>query len=180
MFHKLLVAIDTSDMSQHIFDKAVSLAKTSNANLMLLHVLNPLDEPYYVDPAFAEPTILYPEYQDPKNEKYIKGWERLKGDRLNWLHSYCEQAKEIGLVIESNQYVGEASRTICDFARNWGADLIIVGRRGRRGLSELFLGSVSNYVLHHAPCSVLVVQDPVNNTDEEVSQTEKLKTQSTI
>ena len=158
MYNKLLVAIDNSDMSQYVFDKAISLAKKSNANLMLLHVLNPLDEPYYVDPAFAEPTILYPEYQDPKSEKYIKAWERLKQDRSNWLDSQREKAKKIGLEIESNQQIGEASRTICDVARNWGANLIIVGRRGRRGLSEFFLGSVSNYVLHHAPCSVLVVQ----------------------
>lgn len=167
MFHKLLVAIDTSDMSQHIVNKAISLAKKNNANLMLLHVLNPLDEPYYVDPAFAEPTIFNPEYQDPENKKYLKDWEKIKKDRWNWLGSQFEQVKETGLIIEVNQRVGEASRTICDVARHSGIDLIIMGRRGRRGLSEFFLGSVSNYVLHHAPCSVLIVQDPVNMNDKE-------------
>ncbi|NEO28803.1 MAG: universal stress protein, partial [Kamptonema sp. SIO4C4] len=35
---------------------------------------------------------------------------------------------------------------------------VIIGRRGRVGLSEILLGSVSNYVLHHAPCAVMVVQ----------------------
>ena len=179
MFHRILIAIDSSDMSQHVVDEAISLAKTSDANLMLLHVLNPLDE-QYVDPMFVQPTILYPEYQAQKHEKHIKDWEKLKEDRLNWLRSQCEQAKKTGLVIEYSQYTGEASRTICDVARNWGADLIIIGRRGRRGLTEFFLGSVSNYVLHHAPCSVLIVQGPVNMPDEEVPQTEKLETQSTI
>ena len=165
MYKKLLVAIDSSEMSQQVFDKAVSLAKTNNANLTLLHVLNPLDEPYYVDPAFAEPTILQPEYQDPENEKYLKEWEKLQQDRSNWLNSQFERAKQAGLTIEVNQLVGEASRTICDVARKSGTELIIIGRRGRRGLSEFFLGSVSNYVLHNAPCSVLVVQDEVNVTD---------------
>ncbi len=42
-----------------------------------------------------------------------------------------------------------------------GADLIVVGRRGRSGLSELILGSASNYVLHHAPCSVLTLQGKI-------------------
>jgi phage terminase large subunit GpA-like protein len=36
----------------------------------------------------------------------------------------------------------------------------MVGHRGRTGLSEFLLGSVSNYVMHHAPCSVLVVNNP--------------------
>ena len=178
MFHKLLVAIDNSDMSQHVFDEAVSLAKKSNANLMLLHVLNPLDE-QYINGMSIEPTLLYPEYQAQKNEIHIKDWTKLKQDRLNWLNSQCEQATKLGIVAEFNQYIGEASRTICDVARNWDADLIIMGRRGRRGLSEFFLGSVSSYVLHHAPCSVLVVQSPANIIDKE-SQTEKLETESTI
>ncbi|MEY3330640.1 MAG: hypothetical protein RLZZ115_3525 [Cyanobacteriota bacterium] len=44
--------------------------------------------------------------------------------------------------------------------KKWGADLVIVGRRNRSELAELFLGSVSNYVVHHVKCSVLVVQQP--------------------
>ena len=43
-------------------------------------------------------------------------------------------------------------------AKDWNADLIIMGRRGLTGLSEMFLGSVSNYVVHHASCSVLLIQ----------------------
>ena len=174
MFSKVLVAIDTSDMSQHVFDEAVSLAKTNDARLLLLHILNPLDE-QYIDPVFVQPTILYPEYKAQRNEVHLKDWAKLKEDRLKWLDSRCEEAKKIGIVTEYNQYVGEAGRTICDTALSWGADVIIMGRRGRRGLSEFFLGSVSNYVLHHASCSVLVVQGPVNETiDEKVSQTEKI------
>ena len=180
MLHKLLVAIDNSDMSQHVFDKAVSVAKISNANLMLLHVLNPLDE-QYINGVAIEPIIISPEHQDQdqKDEKYVD-WEKLKEERLNWLRSQSEEAKKLGIAAEFNQHIGEASRTICDVALNWGAELIIIGRRGRRGLSEFFLGSVSNYVLHHAPCSVLVVQGPVDITNEKVPQTEQLKTESAI
>ena len=182
MFHKILVAIDTSEMSQHVFDEAVSLAKTNDAHLLLLHVLNPLEE-QYIDPVFVQPTILYPEYQAQRNEIHIKDWTKLKEDRLKWLNSHYEQAKNLGITTEFNQYIGEASRTICDTARNWGADLIVMGRRGRRGLSEFFLGSVSNYVLHHASCAVLIVQAPVKKVDEnneKVLQTEKLETESTM
>ena len=178
MFNKILVAIDTSDMSKHVFDEAVSLAKINNANLMLLHVLNPLDE-QYIDPVFVQPTILYPEYKIRNDDKSIKNWEQLKEERLEWLRYHSEQAKKLGIAGEYERYTGEASRTICDVARNWGADIIVMGRRGRRGLSELFLGSVSNYVIHHAPCSVLVVQGSANVIDEEVSQTKKLESENT-
>ena len=177
MFQKLIVAIDNSDISQQVFDKAVFLAEKSNAKLMLLHVLNPLDEPR-INPFFVRSDIN-PEEQAQKNEKYIKDWEKLKEERSKWLHSRYEEAKKLGIDTELNQCVGEESRTICDAARKWGADLIVIGRRGRRGLSELFLGSVSNYVLHHAPCSVVVVQQSVKTNNEKVPQTDKLETGST-
>ncbi|MDB9482953.1 universal stress protein, partial [Dolichospermum circinale CS-537/05] len=45
--------------------------------------------------------------------------------------------------------------------------LIMMGRRGRSGLAEFFLGSQSNYVLHHAPCSVQIVHLPVSSKTQE-------------
>ncbi|MEO1430251.1 MAG: universal stress protein [Cyanobacteria bacterium J06633_8] len=73
MLKKVLVAIDNLPISQHVFDEAVYLAKATDAKLMLLHVLSPLDE-QYIDPLFLQPTILYPELQI-NNSKYAKGWE---------------------------------------------------------------------------------------------------------
>lgn len=46
MLNRILVAIDNSSSSQQVFDEAVCLAKATDANLMLLHVLSPLDEQY--------------------------------------------------------------------------------------------------------------------------------------
>ena len=46
---------------------------------------------------------------------------------------------------------------ITDLAKSWDADLIVIGSHGRKGIGELILGSVSNYVSHHVPCSVLLV-----------------------
>lgn len=66
---------------------------------------------------------------------------------------------------------GSPERSICEIAQTWEADLIIVGSRGLTGIKEMFLGSVSNYVTHHAPCSVLIVRDkdalPVQSTPTE-------------
>ena len=57
-------------------------------------------------------------------------------------------------------------------ANSWQADMIIVGNRGRSGLSEFFLGSVSNYVMHHAPCSVLVVHNADIEDERQTATTE--------
>ena len=164
MFNRILVAIDNSPWSEQVFNEAVSLAKATDANLMLLHVLSALDEEY-IDPLFLQPTILYPEYQG-NSSKYRKGWDKLKSDRLNWLRLLCDKATQLGVKTEFSQNMGEPCQMICDMARNWDADVIIIGRRGRRGISELLMGSVSNYVLHHAHCSVLVVQGIIVDTEE--------------
>ena len=56
------------------------------------------------------------------------------------------------------QSLGYPGRNICEEAQTWSADLILVGSRGLTGVQEMFLGSISNYVTHHAPCSVLIVR----------------------
>jgi nucleotide-binding universal stress UspA family protein len=55
--------------------------------------------------------------------------------------------------------VGEVAGTICHVAEELGADVVVVGSHGRTGLERLFLGSVSEHVVRHAPCPVLVVRE---------------------
>jgi len=45
-------------------------------------------------------------------------------------------------------------------ARSWGADLIVLGSHGRTGLRRLLMGSVAEYVMRHAPCSVEIAREP--------------------
>ena len=52
---------------------------------------------------------------------------------------------------------GIAGPKICELAKSWRADLVVIGRTRRSKLSECVLGSVSNHVIHHTPCSILLV-----------------------
>jgi nucleotide-binding universal stress UspA family protein len=55
--------------------------------------------------------------------------------------------------------IGDVATTICRVAEGLSVDVIIVGSHGRSGLKRLFLGSVSEHVVRHAPCPVLVIRD---------------------
>lgn len=168
MFHKLLVAVDKTEMDQHVFDEAVSLAKATGAHLMFMHVFYPFDEQFF-NADFVEPHVFYPTSYQEANNEYVKHWEKIKQEGIDFLTSLSSQASAEGLDTEYKLEAGDPGRMICQVARNWEADLIIVGRRGHMGLTEFFLGSVSNYVLHHAPCSVLTVQGFISSTTPDVA-----------
>jgi nucleotide-binding universal stress UspA family protein len=59
---------------------------------------------------------------------------------------------------------------IVDAAREWPADVIVIGSHGRRGIDRLLLGSVAESVVRHAPCSVDVVRMPVTPAAREAIQ----------
>jgi nucleotide-binding universal stress UspA family protein len=65
-----------------------------------------------------------------------------------------------GLTVERLLLHGRSSGAIVDEARTWGADLVVLGHRGRGSIETAVLGSVSAEVVDHAPCPVLVVRRP--------------------
>lgn len=163
MIGRILVAIDRSQNREIVFNQAVSLTKALNAKLMLLHVLSPLDQGYPT-PIYPGPDSIYPSLHEEAIRSYIHQWQAFEQGGLDLLRSLTEKASSVGVVADFTQNAGEPGVTICDVARTWSADLIIVGRRGHSGVRQLILGSVSNYVLHHAPCSVLVVQGELSSS----------------
>lgn len=164
---RILVAIDNSKNNQSVFESAVSLAKaTTDAKIMLLHILIENEAGYPVLPTYA----YYPMIDDQDLAVYREKLAEYKKLSLDLLQSFTQKAKEAGVATEYTQLTGNPGRTICEFADSWQADLVIVGSRGLKGLKEMFLGSVSNYVTHHTPCSILIVRSQITETsDAEVS-----------
>ena len=157
MYQKILVAIDNSTLSEQVFTNALALAKPLQSKLMLLHVLSMEDKGYPEFPAI--PSLhYYPGLSDVPIESYRHQWDVYEQRELDHLKSFAEQAQKEGIETEVTQIPGAAGHQICELGQSWGADLICIGSRGRAGLTELLLGSVSNFVMHHAPCSVLVMR----------------------
>ncbi|MGI2907180.1 universal stress protein [Tolypothrix sp. VBCCA 56010] len=137
-FKKILVAVDDSPATAKVFAKALELAQTDAAHLMINHCIE-LAASSQVTMNLADLEIQTQQAQ-------------------GLLQFYYQKAKNQGVPAEFSYHTGDPGTNICDLAGTWGADLIVLGRRGLKGFAELIVGSVSNHVVHHAPCSVLVVQ----------------------
>lgn len=157
MFKKILVAISPTTSDDSILQEAIQLAKLSGGSLMLLHVLSPMDAGYPT-PVYPGPDSIYPGLHEEAIQAYAQQWEVYERQGLEFMQKLAKEISDAGVSAEFTQNPGDPGRKICTLAQTWGADLIILGRRGYTGLKEFFLGSASNYVLHHAPCSVLTIQ----------------------
>ena len=64
---------------------------------------------------------------------------------------------------------GVAKETIIDTAESWGANAIVMGSHGRRGMTRFLLGSVSSAVSNYAPCSVIIVRNSIGKISSAAS-----------
>ena len=152
MYKKILVALDRSPQAEAVFQEALEIAQSNQSSLMLVHSMS------FENQGVGAFSDIYgnsaSHFSKQINDSLVKEGEEIK----KWLSQYHQKALERGINAEWNCNLGDPGRWIREIASTWKADLVVVGRRGRRSLTEMLLGSVSNHVVHHAPCSVLVVQ----------------------
>ena len=156
MFEKILIALGNSAESQVVLDSGLTLAEKLGAKVLLLHVMSPLTSTSF------SPLVggMFPVVNDVAIEQYAKEWKESERQGLEQLQADAAQAKKRGMDVEISQNLGDSGRMICEVAKSWSADAIVMGRNQKSMLSEIWLGSTSNYVLHHAPCSTLMIQLP--------------------
>lgn len=161
MYNKIIVALDNSSLSQKAFQQSLSIAKAFNAELQLFNVIS-LSEAEYRDTISLTGSGYYSQNASTIDEIKQEKWQLLVENKLDDLQSLVEQAEQVGVSAELVQEIGQPERQICKYAQEWEADLIVIGSHGRKGLSELLMGSVSNYVSHHVPCDVMLVHQQAN------------------
>lgn len=139
-YQRILLATDFAPESTAIAERAAELAQHYGAELALLHVVEYIALEYPAD-------IAIPETFELEATLVARAREQL-----------AALAQGLGLP-ETGQRVevGATKTEIIRVAREWGADLIVLGSHGRHGLA-LLLGSTANAVLHSAPCDVLAVR----------------------
>ena len=156
MFRKLVVALDSSHESHFILEEALDLATAMNSEVLLLHVLSS-EEKGAPDIAYTSSSLDYLYAHTGIISSYRETWRQHSQNCVEQLKQHAAYANSKGVEVEWTQQVGSPGKMICTTARMWQADLIVMGRHGFQGIHEWFMGSVSNYVTHHANCSVIAI-----------------------
>jgi nucleotide-binding universal stress UspA family protein len=157
MFQKILIAIGDSPDSAQISASGLSLAEKFGAEILFLHVINPGTINGFE--AIGTPLMggIMPMTNDLAIEAYLKQSQDTEKRGIELLQSYAKQAIDRHIKVDILQNIGNSGMMICEAAKNWAADAILLGRNQKSVLTEIFLGSTSNYVLHHALCSVITI-----------------------
>jgi nucleotide-binding universal stress UspA family protein len=139
MFKRIIWATDGSQYADRALELAKSLASQDGATLVALHSVEHLAGP--------GSRGAYPEAAD-------------EDDRQSKIAGQVKDLQDTGTNVELKVVHGGtsgAAHTIAEIAKKEGADLVVLGTRGHTALAGLLLGSVTQRLLHIAPCPVLAV-----------------------
>jgi len=140
--HTILVPIDFSDVTQAVVQQAMDHARAFAARIVLLHV-----EP-------AEPDFVgYAPGPQTVRDGVARGIR--KDHQL--LDAIEDSLKKQGFDVSAFLLQGHTSDTIIEEARRTDARVIVLGSHGHGAMHHLLLGSVSEAIVRHAPCPVLIV-----------------------
>jgi nucleotide-binding universal stress UspA family protein len=143
MFRTIVVGTDGSPTAQRAVDAAIELARSQEAVLHVVTVYRPLTEREMADRRRGLQPARRPQIDETTDARTI-------------LDEARSRAAEGGIDMEVHARLGDTGTALVECANEVGADLIVVGNKGMKGVRRV-LGSVPNHVAHSAPCSVLIV-----------------------
>lgn len=146
MYQRILIAVDGSELSNHALREAITLAQNQHAALRIVHVVDEITlnwEGEYVD--------------------LVEIMESFRESGRRVLENAQNLAREAGMepesrLLEIQTFGHRISDMIVEEAKDWPADLIVIGAHGRRGLHDVLLGSVSDGIARRATVPVLLVR----------------------
>jgi len=138
----ILFPTDGSDNSQKALDYVKEIAAKFGSSVTVLNTFEVPVTMYGID----SPPIVFAEISDNLRKESVKLLDKTRNE-----------LKEITPAIESITLVGNPGLSIIETANEKGCDLIVMGSRGLGAVKSFLIGSVSNYVLHHAKCPVMII-----------------------
>lgn len=160
---RILVAVEDKLFGEAIADFVSKHEWPVDTELKIIHVV----EPIYVNTLSGYPSELVANFHEERM-RAAKSLVMGIGTRI--------KTQNQSIALKEDVLEGRAKELIVDTARDWQADMIIVGSHGRSGIGQFFLGSVSMSVLSASPCSVMVVKLPkAAESESEPKSKEALK-----
>ncbi len=146
---KIVVPIDGSKNSMEAADYAVKMAEKYGSEVSVVHVVN-------IDQYLQSLGLYRLSYPDPIKKKV----EEAKAEAQKWFAEITSNAEQRKVRVKADVIDSPMSvvAAIVNHADREKADLIVIGTRGRSGISKMLLGSVASGVVTYAPCPVLVVK----------------------
>ena len=146
---RILVGVDGSEGACAALEWAIGLAEQTGAEVIAVHAF---EVPAYLPQGIGFGPVYAGPIEDPD------WWDRLRQDaERTFREEWCAPLAEAGLPHQASQEAGRAAAVIEAVAERTHADLVVVGRRGRGGLAELLLGSVSHALVHRSRRPVVVM-----------------------
>ena len=160
MYQRILVPYDGSATSSRGLDEAIRLARLTGASVRLLHMI----DVFLFATGFETATAYVDE---------VIPFMRQTGERI--LQEGKARVEDAGVKAETflvDSIAMRLSEVVIDQVRTWGADLIVIGTHGRRGVGRLVLGSDAEQIVRTAPVPVLLVRaaEPVADAPAEATE----------
>jgi nucleotide-binding universal stress UspA family protein len=144
---RVLIAVDDSGFAEYLPRAVLASIRHENTEVLVLHVLQPVDT--------APPPEMAQGYAP-----------ELEGEQQP-AHALVEriaaELRRVGFAVQTRVRIGDVATTILDQGAEWHTDLIVVGSHGQRSIHDFLLGSVAESVARRAGCSVAIVRTAVGN-----------------
>ncbi|MEN7531281.1 MULTISPECIES: universal stress protein [unclassified Cupriavidus] len=145
-YSKIAVAVDGSGTSDLALYEAIRVASGSGASVLALYVVD--NGVMLFDAGFYDPTQVQRAFVD-SGTKALEAAGRLLGNE-----GVAHETK----LVDDPAVIGDVAGSINAAASEWGADLLVIGTHGRRGVRRLVLGSVAEAVIRQSTMPVLLVR----------------------
>lgn len=141
MIQSIVVGVDGTDSSTHALEWAAERAAELHAEVVAVFAVPPVAQFVMSVPPLPADAV--------------------KGLRGSFEHRWCQPLRDAGVAYRNYVVPEDPAHALVDIAEQEHADLIVVGAQGSGGVASRLLGSVSQWVSHHAPCPVVVVPTSV-------------------
>jgi nucleotide-binding universal stress UspA family protein len=153
MFQKILVPLDGSEHSLKALEEAAQIAKISSGKITLINVYSV--QPIMMPEPSASGYTGTPIFSGAEVSRMIEAAQK-SGNKI--LQDGEQRISATGVQVEKKLVEGHTVQEIVRAANDGNFDLIVIGGRGVSHIREMLLGSVTDGVIHHAHCAVLVMK----------------------